>query len=356
MHGEKVKDAFLDLLQAIVIVIEDLRRLLDVDGVFRLLIPRQGEQPFDIVADDTRLGVCIAHVLEPVELAVDGLVHALRVLAVEERPVILDDVGHDVILVAELLADDLELLAQVVVALGFVHLLADFDIDVLLHAQELDLMREVVREQLEAVPYVDALEQVLARIDLEVQMARNEVGQPASVVDDGDGDERVGRDALREFDPFLEEVDDGARRDLDVHRSVDWVGVDLGLGFIVVLEPVVIVDACALLALDEHADRAPRQFDELIDDGNCAVVVEILAARVVFVGVELGDKQDAAVLHHCLFQGGKRPLAADVEMDDHVGKDHHAAQRQEWQCLHLGRHAFRWCSGCLSFLVLFWCF
>lgn len=138
------------------------------------------------------------------ELAVDGLVHALRVLAVEERPLVLYDVRHDVILVAELLADDLELLAQVVVTLGFVHLLADLDVDVLLHAQELNLMREVVREQLEAVPYVDAFEQVLARVDLEVQMARDEVGQPAGVVDDGDGDERVGRDALRELDPLLE--------------------------------------------------------------------------------------------------------------------------------------------------------
>ena len=129
---------------------------------------------------------------------------------------VLYDVRHDVILVAELLADDLELLAQVVVTLGFVHLLADLDVDVLLHAQELNLMREVVREQLEAVPYVDAFEQVLARVDLEVQMARDEVGQPAGVVDDGDGDERVGRDALRELDPLLEEVDDRARRDLDV--------------------------------------------------------------------------------------------------------------------------------------------
>ena len=217
-------------------------------------------------------------------------------------------------------------------------------------------MREVVREQLEAVPYVDAFEQVLARVDLEVQMARDEVGQPAGVVDDGDGDERVGRDALRELDPLLEEVDDRARRDLDVHRGVDWVGVDFGLDFIVVLEPVVVIDARALLALDEHADRAARQLDELVDDGDCAVIVEILAARVVLVGVELGDEQDAAVLHHCPFQGGKRPLAADVEMDDHVGKDHHTAQRQEWQCLHLGRHAFRRCNGCLLFLVLFWCF
>ena len=356
VHGEEVEDAFLDLLQAVVVVVEDLGRLLDVDRVLRLLVPRQSEQPFDVVADDARLGVHVVHALEAVELAVHDLLHALGVAADGELRAVLGDVGDDVVLVAELLADDLDLLAQVVVALGLVHLLADLAVDVPLHAQELDLVREVIREQLEAVPDVDALEQVLAHVDLEVQVARDEVGQAPGIVDDGDGDERVGRDALRELDPVLKAVDEGARRDFHIRRGVDRVGVDLGLDLVVILEPVIVADARALLALDEHADRAARQLEDLVDHGDCAVVVEILAPRVVLVGINLADEQDAVVLHHRLLESRQRALAADVEVDDHVGKDHHAAQRQHRQRLHLWRCAFLRGGRCRFVLVPFWCF
>ena len=306
VHGEEVEDAFLDLLQAVVVVVEDLGRLLDVDRVLRLLVPRQGEQPFDVVADDARLGVHVVHALEAVELAVHDLLHALGVAADGELRAVLGDVGDDVVLVAELLADDLDLLAQVVVALRLVHLLADLAVDVPLHAQELDLVREVIREQLEAVPDVDALEQVLAHVDLEVQVARYEVGQAPGIVDDGDGDERVGRDALRELDPVLKAVDEGARRDFHIRRGVDRVGVDLGLDLVVILEPVIVADARALLALDEHTDRAAWQLEDLVDHGDCAVVVEVLAPRVVLVGINLADEQDTVVLHHRLLESRRR--------------------------------------------------
>ena len=193
-------------------------------------------------------------------------------------------------------------------------------------------------------------------MDLEVQVARYEVGQAPGIVDDGDGDERVGRDALRELDPVLKAVDEGARRDFHIRRGVDRVGVDLGLDLIVILEPVIVADARALLALDEHADRAARQLEDLVDHGDCAVVVEILAPWVVLVGVNLADEQDAVVLHHRLLDSRQRALAADVEVDDHVGKDHHAAQRQHRQRLHLWRCAFLRGGRCRFVLVPFWCF
>src|SRR2546428_10264618 len=52
LHGEVLEDPLLHLLEAVVIVLEDLLRLFDVELVLRVLVPREGDEPVDVVADD----------------------------------------------------------------------------------------------------------------------------------------------------------------------------------------------------------------------------------------------------------------------------------------------------------------
>ena len=49
-HGEKLKNALLDLFQAVVVCVQHLFRVLDGAGLFRALLPRHRQQPVDVVA------------------------------------------------------------------------------------------------------------------------------------------------------------------------------------------------------------------------------------------------------------------------------------------------------------------
>ena len=55
-HREVLEDALLDLLEAVVVLVEDLGGLLDVEVVLGRDVPRQADQPVDVGPDDADLG------------------------------------------------------------------------------------------------------------------------------------------------------------------------------------------------------------------------------------------------------------------------------------------------------------
>ena len=71
LHGEVLEDALLDLLQAVVILVEDLLGLDEVVALLGLLVPGQLEDPVDVVAHDGRLGAHRVHHLELLQLLLD---------------------------------------------------------------------------------------------------------------------------------------------------------------------------------------------------------------------------------------------------------------------------------------------
>ena len=107
--------------------VEHLTRVHGVEPLVRALGPRHGDQPVEVRADHRGLAALLAHALEPAELALgllaDVLGHAglldLGAVLVDDRSVV----------VAELLADRLHLLAQEVLALlllgAGLHVVAD---------------------------------------------------------------------------------------------------------------------------------------------------------------------------------------------------------------------------------------
>ena len=59
--GEVLEDALLDLLEAVVVLVEDLADLRDLEVVRRLTVPRQIEDPVEVGADDRVLGRADLH-------------------------------------------------------------------------------------------------------------------------------------------------------------------------------------------------------------------------------------------------------------------------------------------------------
>src|SRR5690606_24525741 len=106
LHGQVLEDALLGLLEAEVIVVEDLLGALDVLGDLGALAPREGEDPLDVVADDGGLGAHRLHHPQLLELLLDARAGLLgEVLVLLERLFDLGDLRLELVAIAELLLD-----------------------------------------------------------------------------------------------------------------------------------------------------------------------------------------------------------------------------------------------------------
>ena len=95
--------------------VEHLARMYRIEPLLRALAPRHAEQPVEVGADHRRLAAGFAHALEPAELALGLLANGVGHLRVGDLALVLLD--HRGVVLVELLADRLHLLAQEVLAL-----------------------------------------------------------------------------------------------------------------------------------------------------------------------------------------------------------------------------------------------
>ena len=135
-HGQVLEDAVLHVAQAVVVLVEDARRLVHVEPVLGLLAPGQLEDGVQPGPDPPVLGVLLAHPLELVDLAVDRLAHGLgQVALLDLAPVVVGRVLVARAELAQLLADGLQLPPQQELALGLLHALLDVGLDPLAQGQ-----------------------------------------------------------------------------------------------------------------------------------------------------------------------------------------------------------------------------
>ena len=76
--GHVFQDPFLDLLDAVVVLIEHFRRHFDVPGLAGRRSPGQGDQPIDVRPDDANLGRGRRNALHSVDFFESALFHAFR--------------------------------------------------------------------------------------------------------------------------------------------------------------------------------------------------------------------------------------------------------------------------------------
>ena len=94
----------------------------------------------------------------------------------------------------------------------------------------------------------------------------------------------------------------------------------------------------ALLALDEHADRAVGQLQQLQHLGDGADIVEVVAVGLVAALVELRDEQDVLVAGHRRLERRYRLVSPD-EQRHHLAREHNqVAQGEQGKGIHLYSH------------------
>ena len=223
-HGEVLEDPLLDLLEAVVVLVEDPGGFLDVELVVGRDVPGQADQPVDVGPDDADLGRGGRDPAHPVDFldraGLDLVGHAGGLDLVAQ----LVDLGLLRVVLAQLALDRLELLAQDVLALGLVHLGLDLGLDPALQLEDLDLVGEEVRDELEALDDVDRLEHLLALLGGHVRAVGDHVGQQAGLADVARGDGRLRRDRGAVGDVLLDLGLDRAHQRLDLEAVGALVG------------------------------------------------------------------------------------------------------------------------------------
>ncbi len=302
LHRQILDDAFLDLLQAVMVVVEDGLREAEILLDLRLLVPRDRQQPVEIVAHDGRFRRHRRHLAELLELVGRLVARFLRQLGLLDLVL---ELGELVLafLVAELLLDRLHLFVEVVFALRLLHLPLDAGPDALLHLQNGDLALHQAQHLLQALGDGGGLEDRLLVGDLDRQVRRHGIGELGIVLDLLDHADDFRRHLLVELHIAFELGDHRARQGLGLDPLARIVGQRDRLGLVIVGALAVFDNAGALGALDQHLHGAVWQFQKLQHARQRPDLEDRVGRRIVVGGVLLRRQQDEGVVAHHLFKG-----------------------------------------------------
>jgi hypothetical protein len=180
-HGQVLRDALLDVVEAGVVGVEHLPRVHRVEPFVAPLRPRHGDQPVEVGADHRGLAGRLAHPLEPGDLALGLLADLVGHSGLLDLgPVLL---GHGGVVVAELLADRVHLLAQEVVALLLLGAGLDVVADAAAHLQLGQPVALQAESQLQSLDHVDGLQELDLLLVGEVGGVAGRVGQGTGIGD-----------------------------------------------------------------------------------------------------------------------------------------------------------------------------
>ena len=212
LHRDVLDDPVLDVLEPGVVAVEHLAREHGIELVLGDLLPRHRDDPVEVGADHLALAT-LAGALQAGELALGLLAdlrrHAglgdLRAVLVDERRVVLP----------ELLADRVHLLAQEVVALLLVRALLDVVADLAADLQLGEPLALHLQRRLQALGDVEQAEQLLLLLEGEVRGVAAHVGQGARLGDRA----QEGRDAAVVAAELEQLLDHGAVLALQLTRA-----------------------------------------------------------------------------------------------------------------------------------------
>ncbi len=218
--GQIFENPLLDLQHAVMIFVEHHRRLFQIDPILRRGVPRQLDHPFQMGEKRRRLGRFEVHSLQAFDLLFGFFGDLLRHLRGGDplaNPLHL--VAPDVAL-SELFLDRLDLFAQEIVALRFVHLLPRVRVDFMLDGQDVNFFGQNGADLAETKDGVFGLQHLLGDLQLCVDVGGDQVGQTTRVVHLFDDRDELRHERLAILSHFLNLLLDHSqgRLGLDVDR------------------------------------------------------------------------------------------------------------------------------------------
>ncbi len=331
--GEELEDAVLDLLQAVMVLVEHFLGALEVAAFLGLLVPGDRDQPVEVVARHRRLGRHRRHRFEPLQLLDRLFLDLFRHLCLFDLLLQLFDLVALLVLAPQFLLDRLHLLVEVVLLLRLLHLLLDARLDLAIHLELVDLRFEQRRDPVEPFDRRDDFEQVLLLVDADDEVGRDGVGELAGIVDAHGGNHRVVVQVVGQLDVLLEQRDDLGHRRFGVDAGFLRLGHHLDDDAVEALVFLPLDGAGALDALDQHLDVAVGQLEALHDVGDAAHGVDVVGLGLVGGGVVLRGEENALVLAKRVLEGAGRRGPPDHERHHHVREDNDVPERDDRECL-----------------------
>src|ERR1700732_3992062 len=224
LGGEIFDDALLDLLDPVMVVVEDLLGVDEIVIDLRLLIPRDRQQPIEVVAHDGAFRRHRRYLPELLELVGRLLARLLRELGLLDLVL---DLGELVaaFLAADLFLDRLHLLVEKILALGLVNLPLDAGADALLNLEHGDFTLHQAEHLLQPLSDRRGLQDRLPAGNLEGQVRGDRVSELGIVLDLLDDADYLGRRLLVELHVALElgggQARLGLRFDALTHRVAE---------------------------------------------------------------------------------------------------------------------------------------
>ena len=326
--GDKLQNALLHLVQSVVVLVQNFTGLGHIRPVAGGLVPRQLQADIQIVADNGGLGAGVGLLTQPLQLAEQLVMYLLR----QAEGVDLSGVGLQLLVavLAQLVLEDLDLLAEDHVALDLGHTAAYLLLHLRLQGQDVHLVGQDVVDKAQALLRVQLLQHALAVLVAEGDVLSDEVGQLTGVPAVQYGGGKIVAEAAGQLTVIVKEDIGAAQQRLGAGgaagrllRQQLRLSLQEGLGLPQAQQ------TGATLTLHHYADGGVGGLDDLKDVADRSNGVEVALAGLGGGQLLLGDGEDAAVRLHGVVQRIDGDLALHIEGNRLAGKGGDASQGQD---------------------------
>jgi hypothetical protein len=227
--------------------------------------------------------------------------------------------------------DYAKLLLEVELALVLEHCATNIVIDLPFEAQQLDLARKQLAQEIEQLSERAGLEKGLSELEPHGDVRRDSERLSLSGVSALDDRDDLGRNAPVETDVFLERVHYAAADGFGLWilraAAIEWKWKRGRAEHISGGD--VTRDAGAGDSFDEHARGASRESRDLDDASDDARSVQVSGRWFLFLSVALGDQQDDLVIRHRRFDCGQRRRSPHEERNYYIGENDNIPKRKD---------------------------
>ena len=282
LDRKSFKDAFLDLFQAKVVLVQNSLSGLDIQTLLGLFAPGQLQRRVQIVADDGGLGGAIGLLCQTLDFLHKFFFYFVGELQRLDLLAVFLDLRL-VVALTQLRADDLHLLPQEIVPLALVNALLGLVLDAVFQPQHLQLLGHELVGHLQAVDGMQILQHAHFLRIAEGRRLGQKVCDQARIVSGENFQHHVLHRALGQVGKLVKQLRGLPFQRLDLRRTgrVFQLRHRLGPGAEVGRFFHDLRDPGAVLAIDQNTDRISGHLQNLPYMGNSAHGVQILQLRVI---------------------------------------------------------------------------
>ena len=273
-HGQRFQNAVLDLFQAVVVAVQDLLGTVDVQIILGIAVPRQVQTGVQIGADDGGFLIGALHLGQAVHFLEQLFLAVLSQMQCRDLAAVLVGLGVGIVPLAQLIADDVQLLVQVVVALVLVHGLVDLVRDLLLDLHHLALAAQHLHKTLQTAREGVLVHHSLLVLVAEQQVCGHVLAEELRVGAGHDGKHHILGQTRVHAQILVKAALQSAQQGFGLHGVLGLADTHRGRAHGSQQEiagGVQIGELGAVLALHQHLDQIIRDAQHLLDLGHDAV-------------------------------------------------------------------------------------